>query len=318
MRNVKYSRLGNTNINVSKLCFGSLTISSLQSNLELSDGVKVIKKAFEEGINFIDTAELYRNYCYIRNAIKGLRQNIIVSTKCYAYTKQGAEESLKRAMEELETDYIDIFSLHEQESDYTIKGHYDAIEYFIKAKEKGYIRAFGISTHNIAAVLASLKYNEIEVIHPIYNRVGLGIVDGSIDEMEKAIKLAYKNGKGIYSMKPLGGGNLLNDIEESLKFVMDKDFLHSIALGMQTEEEVIFNSYFFKGKEINKDIKLSVKKKKRKLLIDFWCEGCGDCIAACSQGALSIIDNRAVVDNNKCILCGYCSRYCKQFCIKVI
>lgn len=315
---MKYSLLGNTDISVSKLCFGSLTISPLQSNLELQQGASIIEKAFEQGVNFIDTAELYDNYNYIRAAIKGKRGKIIISTKCYAYTKEGAEKSLQKAMKELKTDYIDIFSLHEQESGYTIKGHYDAIKYFIKAKEKGYIRAFGISTHNIAAVLASLKYKEIEVLHPIYNKIGLGIVDGTVNEMGKAIKKAYENGKGIYTMKPLGGGNLIDNAEECIEFILHNPYIHSVAMGMQSINEVIFNSSIVSGEKVEDCVKSAVRQKKRKLLIDFWCEGCGSCVNACSQGALSIVDGKAKVDNSKCLLCGYCSRYCKQFCIKII
>ncbi len=315
---MEYNFLGKTDINVSKLCFGSLTISSLQSNLPIKLGVSIIEAAFEKGINFIDTAELYDNYSYIKAAIKGKREKVIISTKCYAYTEEGAQKSLKKALEELNTDYIDIFSLHEQESDYTIKGHYDAIKFFIKAKEKGYIRAFGISTHNIAAVLASLKYKEIEIIHPIYNMAGLGIVDGTTYEMGEAIKKAYNGGKGIYTMKPLGGGNLINNAEDCIRFVSNNPHIHSIAIGMQNTSEIFFNTAIIEGQTPPNNIKSRISQKKRRLLIDFWCEGCGACAKACSVGAINIKNGKAHVDNNKCLLCGYCSRYCKQFCIKII
>lgn len=315
---MEYCTLGKTDITVSRLCFGSLTISPLQSKLPLQQGASIIEAAFERGVNFIDTAELYDNYNYIKTAIKGKRQKVVISTKCYAYSEEGAEKSLKKALEELGTDYIDIFSLHEQESEYTIKGHYDAIKYFIKAKEKGYIRSIGISTHNISAVLAALKYREIEVIHPIYNMAGLGIIDGTAYEMGKAIEKAYQNGKGIYSMKPLGGGNLMDNAVECIKFVSDNPHIHSIAIGMQSINEIVFNTAIIEGKTPSDNIKSLIGQKKRKLLIDFWCEGCGACANACSQGAIVIHDGKAHVDDSKCLLCGYCSRYCKQFCIKII
>lgn len=315
---MKYEILGNTGIKVSKLCFGSLTISPLQSNLPIRQGARIIAKAFEKGINFIDTAELYENYEYIKEAIKGHRNDFVLSTKCYAYTKEGAEASLCKALKELDTDYIDIFSLHEQEDEYTIKGHREAIEYFLKAKEKGYIRTFGISTHNISAVKASLKHDEIEVLHPIYNKAGLGIADGTIEEMKPAIADAYKKGKGIYSMKPLGGGNLLDNAEDCIKFVLDDKNIHSIAIGMQSEEEIDFNVAVIKGVKPSESLKSKLSNRKRKLLIDFWCEGCGACADACGQKAITIINGKAHVNEEKCVLCGYCSRYCKQFCIKVI
>lgn len=313
-----YRILGNSKLKVSRLCFGSLTIGPLQANLGLQEGAAVIKSAFDMGVNFIDTAELYGTYDYIRNAVKGRREDIIISTKCYAYTREGAEKSLKKALDELDTDYIDIFSLHEQESELTLKGHQEAMEYFLEAKEKGYIRSFGISTHAIAAVKASLKYKEIEVLHPILNKRGLGIIDGSIDEMLDAVDEACKAGKGIFSMKPLGGGNMIKESAECFDFVLSNDNLHSIAVGMQSNEEVMNNVMVFEGKRVPEDISTKLIEKKRKLLIDFWCSGCGSCCKKCAQKALSLESGKAVVDPSKCVLCGYCSAYCPDFCIKII
>ena len=313
-----YRILGDSQLKVSRLCFGSLTIGPLQANLSLLEGAAVIKSAFDMGVNFIDTAELYGTYDYIRKAVNGRREDIIISTKCYAYTQEGAEKSLKKALDELETDYIDIFSLHEQESDLTLKGHQEAIEYFMKAKEKGYIRSFGISTHAIAAVKASLKYKEIEVLHPIINKRGLGIIDGSINEMLDAVAEANKAGKGIFSMKPLGGGNMIKESAECFDFVLSNENLHSIAVGMQSTEEVMSNVAVFEGKRVPEDISLKLSSKKRKLLIDYWCSGCGNCCKNCAQKALTLENGKAVVDPNKCVLCGYCSAYCPDFCIKVI
>ncbi len=119
-----YRILGNSKLRVSRLCFGSLTIGPLQANLGIAEGIAVIKTAFDMGVNFIDTAELYGTYDYIRKAVKGRREDIIISSKCYAYTREGAEKSLKKALDELDTDYIDIFSLHEQESEFTLQGHH--------------------------------------------------------------------------------------------------------------------------------------------------------------------------------------------------
>ncbi len=315
---MEYRILGNTGLNVSRLCFGSLTIGPLQSGLPPKEGAEIIKASFDLGVNFIDTAELYGTYNYIKHAIDGIRNNIIISTKCYAYDGKGAEKSLKKALHELGTDYIDIFSLHEQESELTLKGHQEAIEYFIKAKEKGFIRSFGISTHAIGAVRASLKHKEIEVLHPILNMRGLGIIDGSVNEMLDAIEAAKNAGKGIFSMKPLGGGNLLKNIKECFDFVLSNNNLHSIAVGMQSIEEVKYNVMVFEGKQVPENIRENLKNKKRRLLIDYWCNGCGNCSSKCGQKAITIQKGKAIVDPERCILCGYCSAYCPDFCIKVI
>ncbi len=64
-------KLGNTGIEVSRLCFGSLTMTPFQANLTTEEGAYLIEYAYSRGINFLDTAEIYDNYHYIRRALKG-------------------------------------------------------------------------------------------------------------------------------------------------------------------------------------------------------------------------------------------------------
>jgi predicted aldo/keto reductase-like oxidoreductase len=302
---------------VSRLCFGALTICPLQANLSLVEGARIIRMALEAGVNFIDTAELYRNYQYIREAIRGYQQEVIIASKCYAYTSQGMQDSLELALRELNRDYIDIFMLHEQESILTIRGHWEAIEYLLQAKQKGLVRAIGISTHNVEGVLGAVSVPEIEVIQPLINITGIGIKGGSTQDMLSAIKIAAEAGKGLYAMKALGGGNLLGRSEEAFDFILSLPELASVAVGMSTREEVVYNTCLFSGQPVPEKVKSIVKHKPRRLIIED-CEGCGTCLSHCSSGALRMEHGKAVVDNSLCILCGYCSRACPEFCIKVI
>jgi len=311
--------LGNTGIKVSEICFGSLTISPLQANLDIIEGAKIMSYAFSKGINFVDTAEIYNNYEHIKEVLKTInREKIVIATKSYSYSAETAEKSLYKALKELGTDYIDIFLLHEQESIHTIRGHYEAIEYFIKAKEKGIIRAIGISTHRVEAVVAANQYNEIEIIHPIINKSGIGIQDGTIDDMINAIRISYNLGKGIYGMKPLGGGHLIKNVEESIDFVRKIPYLHSFAIGMQSFDEVDANISLVNNGFIPNDIKEKIRNKERRLQIADWCIGCGACVSICKNDGIHLINNKAVPDMSKCVLCGYCARKCPEFCIKVI
>lgn len=316
---MKVTKLGNTNIDVSRLCFGSLTISPLQRNFSYKKGAELIRYAFDKGINFLDTAELYDNYKHINLFLKDInRKDFVIATKSYSYSKETAEESLMKALKELDTDYIDIFLLHEQESEHTIRGHYEAIQYFIKAKEKGIIRSIGISTHRVEGVLAAAKYNEIDVVHPIINKIGIGIQDGNSNDMIDAIKKCSSLGKGIYGMKPLGGGHLLNNVEEAFNYVQDIEELHSIAIGMQSKLEVDANINLIEKRTIDTDIEKKLRKSNRKLHISDWCIGCGKCQNICQHDAIEVVNGKAQVDKDKCVLCGYCGKYCNEFCIKII
>lgn len=316
---MEYRKLGETGLEVSRLCFGSLTMGPLQACLPVKEGAALIRQAMDMGVNFLDTAELYDNYQYIREALRGRpRDSLIIATKSYAYSKETAEKSLKKAIKEMGVEHIDIFMLHEQESELTLRGHYEAIEYFLKAKEKGYISAFGISTHAVGGVRAAARWREIEVIHPIVNKNGLGIIDGGIDDMLEAVKAAFRAGKGIYAMKPLGGGNLINDFEKCFEFVLNIPYLHSIAVGMQCREELEANISIFEGKGIDPSARKALTSRKRRLHIAFWCEGCGNCVQACQQNALYIENGKLMVKHQLCTLCGYCAARCKNFCIKVV
>lgn len=316
---MEYRRLGKTEFIVSRICFGALTVGPLQKNLSFEEGGRVISEALTGGVNMIDTAELYGTYGHIKEGIKVVqRDKVHIMTKSYAYDKKTAEESLKKALTELGTDYVDGFLLHEQESEHTLRGHWEAFEYFMKKKEEGYIRSLGISSHCLAAIKAAVDIEEIDVVHPIVNKIGIGINDGNIDQMLALLKRLKEKDKGIYSMKPLGGGHLIGTYDEAIDFVMGIEEVDSIAMGMQNLDEVKANLLKFSGKEIPLEIQKNLKSKNRTLQIADWCTGCGNCVRRCKQKALKIENQKAVVDYEKCVLCSYCAKVCPDFCIKVI
>ncbi|MBM7855025.1 aryl-alcohol dehydrogenase-like predicted oxidoreductase [Desulfohalotomaculum tongense] len=315
---MQYRHLGNTGFKVSRLCFGALTIGPLQANLPVAQGARVLRRALEYGVNFIDTAEYYQTYPYIKEALKGWTSGVYITTKSYAYTREGMQKSLHRALQELNRDYIDIFLLHEQESILTIKGHWEAMEYLLQAKQAGKVRAVGISTHCVAGVTAAASIPEIDVIHPLINIDGIGIQDGTAADMLEAIKSAARAGKGLYGMKALGGGNLLASYDRAIQYVLGIDELSAVAVGMQTIEEVEYNVRVFNGEEIPAALQSRVRRKPRQLHIEEWCRGCGACVERCQAGALKVVNNKAVVDKKLCRVCGYCGAVCPEFCIKII
>ncbi|MDL2235102.1 aldo/keto reductase [Christensenellaceae bacterium OttesenSCG-928-L17] len=314
---MEYRLLGNTGINVSRLCFGTLTMGPLQKNLPLKQGTGLFELAFELGVNFIDTAEIYGTYPYVKEALR-IKPDAVVCTKSYSYDEETARSSFETAVEGIGREYIDLFLLHEQESEHTIRGHWEAIEYFLKKKEQGYIGAIGLSTHHVAGVLGANKYPELDVVFPLINKTGIGIADGTMEDMLLAIEQSAQRGKGLFAMKPLGGGHLREQKEEALDFLLQNPMFQSIALGMQSEAEVRYNCAYFSGERIDEAWTQMIDTHERRLLIHDWCEGCGACVARCKSGALQLCEGRAQVDNTRCVLCGYCAPACPQFCIKVV
>lgn len=314
---MEYNQLGQTGIVVSRMCFGALTIGPLQKHKTLDESRPIIEAALAAGINFFDTADLYNSYPYIRQALS-YQKDLVICTKSYDYSAEGVQKSLERALREIGRDYVDIYMLHEQESRLTFKGHWEAIEYLLKMKEKGVIRAFGISTHRVEAVRDSVDFDEIEVVFPLINLTGIGIEDGSREDMEAAILQAKTTGKGVFGMKPFGGGNLLSQREECFDYILGLDTLDSIAFGMQSVDEVLYNVARMNGESVDSTLAERTARAEKHLHISDWCEGCGECAAHCSQHAIEIVDGKAKVHPDKCLTCCYCAAYCPLFCIKVI
>lgn len=314
---MEYTNLGNSGIKVSKLSFGSLTMSACQANLPAEDAARVMAYAFERGINFVDTAQLYDNYEYISLALKKTNKDVVVASKTYAYEKDAAYNAVEQARVALGRDMIDIFLLHEQESEHTLRGHRPALDELLRLKSIGVLRAVGISTHHIAGVLAAAALPEIDMIHPLINYTGIGIVDGAKEKMEDALRIAFDAGKGIYTMKPLGGGNLFKNAEKCLQYAFDFKYKHSVCIGMQSCDEIDANIEFCEKLHFSEEANRILSSKQRRLNIDSWCIGCGKCAEFCKNGGIGVRDGKAA-PNEKCVLCGYCASVCPMWAIKII
>lgn len=311
-------------LTVTRLCIGSLTVSPMQAALPKDRASAVLAYAFDRGITFTDTAQYYENYDIIKGALDCCHapERVVISTKTYAYSRELAAAAVDEARTKLGRDVIDIFMLHEQESYETLRGHMEALDYLFECKAKGIIRAVGASMHHIAAVdgvvTLARRGIRLDVIHPIFNKAGIGIADGSRDEMAHAIAQAHELGIGVFGMKSLAGGHLYNSAKEAFDFVLDSPFIDAVAVGMQSESEIDANISYFSDRSFPLEAEEALSKKRRRLLIEDYCEGCGACAARCGQGALKVIGGRCTVDADKCVLCGYCSKVCPMFAIKVI
>lgn len=310
-----YRKLGNTPYTVSRICFGALTVSPLGADLPLKEGARVIREAWERGITFLDTAQYYRNYDQIRESLKGFNKNVVIATKSYATTYEEMKLAVEEARVGLGRDKIEIFLLHEQRSADAILENLPALEYLHDAKAKGIVGACGISTHNVSAARQAAIMREVEVIHPMINKAGIGINGGSLEEMIEAVTLAYNNGKGIYGMKAIGGGSLMNQAREMMDWAFSRDFMHAVAIGMKDKLEIATNIGWFMGEEPPEAA--LIKNIDRNIVFDPppCCNSCSKCVEACPQGALLSAFGHPRWLKESCVYCGYCIPACDNFCI---
>ncbi len=313
---MELKNLGYTDLKVSKLCFGTLTVGPHQKNFLPEKAADLFCQAYELGVNFFDTAEIYGVYHPIALAIRRYPE-MVIATKSYAITAAQMQASIEKARTELDRDYIDLFCLHEMENAASLKGHREALDYLTEVKAKGIIKAIGISTHTVAGVRAGATEPAVEVIHPLINREGIGIRDGSVADMVAAIRTAKEFGKGIYGMKVLAGGHLINDAAAAIKFITDLNCVDSIAIGMQSLAEIKTNLALLESLPAPPDLVSEISQTERFLHVAGWCQGCGRCLTKCQFGALSLNNGRVHVDRDKCVCCGYCARICPEFCLKI-
>ena len=309
--------LGRSGLKVSRLCFGTLTMSPLQRDMPPEAGARLLVHAYERGVRFLDTADLYETYPHIRLALRDA-PDYVISTKAYCWDRETARAALERAFRGIGRDYVDLFMLHEQESLYTLRGHEEALVFLSEQKAKGHIGAVGVSTHFVGCVQAAPRFPMIDVIHPIINAGGIGIQDGTRADMEAAIAAARTFGIGIFAMQALGGGHLIGSNEDAFEYALGSPLLDAIAVGMKSIEEIDANVARFEGRPDAAERMATLRRQPRQIMVHDYCEGCGRCRDRCGQKAISIVGGKARVDASKCVFCGYCARVCPQFCIKVV
>jgi len=325
---MKQNFLGNTGLKVSELSLGTLIFAKMQAGLSVEEGARVVKKCRDLGINFIDTAAAYGSQEHVREGVEGTNGGVVISTKSHAKTQEEIEKDLKTSLRELNRDTIDLYQLHLVNNGADLAARRGVVDYLLERKRRGVIRALGASVHRVEAARAVVADPRFDVLFPILNYRGFGIMDGSVNDMIDVCRQAKARGMGVMAMKPLGGGNLRQSPKEAFAFFRPLSVIDSICVGMKSTAEVEMNVRLVEGRPVSKKIVAQVETVPRRLRVNRFCRGCGSCVEACAQGALSIDPSQAdssqekkghtVVDQTKCILCGYCAEACPQFCIRVV
>ncbi len=294
----------------------------LQKDLDPKRGAEVLLEAFRRGVNFIDTAQSYKTYPHIRKALDRWDEDepIYIASKSNAQTREDMRLAVDEALDQLGRDHIDIMHLHAARVDVDVfdvrKG---ALDYLRECRDRGIVKRIGISTHSAPVVARAAEETDIDVVYPIINRGGLGILSGDRSDMEQAIAKCRRAGKKLYAMKVYGGGSFLGDRRGALEYARSVEGIDVVSIGMVHEDEVAVNVDLFNGEEVDEALWDATAGGERKKLHILWlCTSCGTCLEHCPNEALSLGDDRCVVDRERCILCGYCAPHCPEFAIRMV
>jgi len=236
-------QLGNTGIEMSRMAMGTGTRGfGGSSNQTRQLGIKgvsdLLRAAYDEGINFFETADQYGSHPHVKEALKKIdREKVVILTKSNSNTYKDIKSDLERFKNELGTDYFDIVLLHavtDPEWNTNMKG---AMEALSEAKEEGTIRAHGISCHSIGTLETAADEPWVEVDLARYNPGGVAM-DADVPTVQKVLTRMKKNGKAIIGMKVYGAGQLVDKKDECLEFHTGAGFMDSFTLGIESYEHL--------------------------------------------------------------------------------
>ncbi len=242
--------LGHTGLKVSRIALGTGTKGwrreSDQTRLGLSRFISLTRYAYDKGIHFFDTADMYGSHSFMREAFKSIpREKVTLLTKVMTYDQPGwykAEpfsESLDRFRKELGTDYFDIFLMHCMVDGKWTEQYRKIMDGLSEAKSKGIIKAVGLSCHSMDALREASVNPWVDVILARINHHG-NRMDSSPDKVMELLAAAHKNGKGIIGMKIYGCGDLVKEEEreKSLNFVLKSGNVDCMTIGMESPEQI--------------------------------------------------------------------------------
>lgn len=207
-------RLGRTGLPVSVVGFGGIPIIALSRE----KAEKVVRYAYEKGINYFDTARAYGDSEEkIGAALKDVRDEVVLATKTHQRTKEAAARAgLKQSLRNLQTDRIDLAQLHGIDSEEVLKkamsseGSLNALE---EAKAQGKIDYIGISSHNPHVLAKAIRSGMVDTA-----LVPLNVLDRRANE--ELIPLAKELDVGVVIMKAMGGcGSPLRYAQRGTRFL---------------------------------------------------------------------------------------------------
>jgi aryl-alcohol dehydrogenase-like predicted oxidoreductase len=222
-------------LTVSQVCFGTEHIN--QTVPEFGGDI-LIDSAMLHGVYFWDTDNAYGSQTQVAAALKKIdREKVVICSKTYGRTWEEAEMDLERTLRELNTDYLDVYLLHEVPVG-TMDEKQNALQYLRKAKSEGKVKTIGLSTHSASIISEAAEMPDIEIVCAPFNREGSRIEEGGLEAMKGALKKAHDNGKGVYGIKILGKGELTYDVKGALEWAMDHDFIDVCNLGVANLSEL--------------------------------------------------------------------------------
>ena len=231
--------LGKTGLQVTILGLGCVAIGYGRHSLE--EGAAVVEACINEGINYVDCASTYGDAeLKVGEVMRRRRNEVILTTKTLARSREGSWAEINRSLERLQTGYVDVLQIHAVNSVADLDRVTDrdgSLGAVLRAQEEGMASHIGITGHTRPEVLVeALRRYPFET-----TLVPLSSTDKLIHDFGDALfPLAPEQGFGVVAMKVLAAGKVVGHVPESLRYAMSLPVSTAIV-GMGTETEVRAN-----------------------------------------------------------------------------
>jgi aryl-alcohol dehydrogenase-like predicted oxidoreductase len=258
--------LGSTGITVNKNGFGALPVQRVSQD----EAVKLLRKAYDAGITFFDTARWYTDSeVKVGEAFDGMRDKVFIATKTGSTTPEDFWKDLETSLTNLRTDHIDIYQFHNpswcpKPGDGT--GMYEAM---LEAKAQGKIRHIGITNHRLAVAHEAIDSGLYETLQFPFCYI-------SGEQELELVEKCKKANMGFIAMKALSGGLITNS---AAAYAFEAQFDNVLPIwGVQREKELDeFISYIDNPPTMTEEIRTLIAKDREELCGEF-CRGCGYCM----------------------------------------
>ncbi len=258
--------LGATGITVPQNAFGALPIQ----RTGMSTAVRILRKAFDGGMRFFDTARGYTDSEEkLGNSFAGsLREKLYIATKSHARDPESLRRDLETSLRTLKTDYIDLYQFHLAEQCYRPGDGTGMYECLLKAREEGKIRHIGVTSHRIGVAFELAESGLYETVQFPFSYLS--------GEQELAlVQLCAEKHIGFIAMKSLAGG-LITRTDAAMAYMSQFDVLP--IWGIQRESELDQWLVFMHTDPVMTDgIREFIRREREELAGDF-CRGCGYCM----------------------------------------
>ena len=309
--------LGKTGITVPKNGFGALPVQ----RVSMGEAVKLLRKAYEGGFRFFDTARVYSDSEEkLGEALADVRKDIYLATKTMSKDGEGFKRDLDTSLRLLKTDYVDLYQFHNPAAcpkPGDGSGLYEAME---EAKEQGVVRHIGITNHRIGVAKEAIGSGLYETLQFPFSYL-------AADPDLELVEMCRKADMGFIAMKALSGGLITNSAAAYAYLAQFDNVLPIWGIQRQSELEE-FLHYMDEPPALTEDLKKIIETDRKELSGNF-CRGCGYCmpcpvgieINTCARMSLLIRRSPSEKQLTKeaqekmkkvenCLHCGACAKKC--------